>query len=131
MQDRIRFRRRRPVRTLGNDLRLDAGGIVLGDLQLERGGRLTSYSDLVPVTDEQLASAPDLTAGTNTVRLAGAEYRIRIDLPAESGRDRASGEIVVRAAAGRSLPPFTMRGAGGWLSGYVAPVMAGVSIITR
>lgn len=94
-------------------------------LQLERGGRLTSYSDLVPVTDEQLASAPDLTAGTNTVRLAGAEYRIRIDLPAESGRDRASGEIVVRAAAGRSLPPFTMRGAGGWLSGYVAPVMAG------
>ena len=38
---------------------------------------------------------------------------------------RASGDIVVRAAPGRSLPPFTMRGAGGWVSGYVVPVMSG------
>jgi hypothetical protein len=94
-------------------------------LQLERDGKLTSYSDRVDVTDEALASAPDLTAGQNTVRLNGSEYRIRIDLPAESGGSRASGEIVVRAAPGRSLPPFTMRGAGGWVSGYVVPVMSG------
>jgi hypothetical protein len=26
---------------------------------------------------------------------------------------------------GRSLPPLTIRGAGGWVSGYVVPVMAG------
>lgn len=94
-------------------------------LQLERGGTVKSYSDRVDVTDEELASAPDLTAGQNTVRLSGSEYRIRIDLPSESGGSRASGEIVVRAAPGRSLPPFTMRGAGGWVSGYVVPVMSG------
>jgi hypothetical protein len=77
------------------------------------------------VTDEQLAAAPDLTAGPNTVRLVGSEYRLHIDLPAESGGSRAAGDIVVRARRGRSLPPFTMRGAGGWVSGYVVPVMAG------
>ena len=67
-------------------------------LQLERGGTLRSYSDTVNVTDEELESAPDLSAGRNTVRLVGSEYRIHIDLPAESGGPRASGDIVVRAA---------------------------------
>jgi hypothetical protein len=106
--------------------RLESGKRTLGvRLQLDRGGRLISYSDQVAVTDEQLASAPDLIAGSNSVRLARTDYRIRIDLPAESGGPRASGEIVVRAAPGRSLPPFTMRGAGGWVSGYVVPVMSG------
>jgi hypothetical protein len=94
-------------------------------LQLERGGRMTSYSHSSLVTDEQLASAPDISAGPNSVRLIGSEYRIRIDLAAESRGPRASGEVVVRASPGRSLPPFTMRGAGGWVSGYVAPVMSG------
>ncbi|MGH9374314.1 MAG: hypothetical protein ACRD15_22590 [Vicinamibacterales bacterium] len=94
-------------------------------LQLERAGRLTSYSHSSFVTDEQLGSAPDISAGPNRVRLVGSEYRIRIDLAAESGGPRASGEIVMRAAPGRSLPPFTMRGAGGWVSGYVVPVMSG------
>jgi hypothetical protein len=79
----------------------------------------------VEVDDRQLASAPDLSAGRNSVRLAGLDYRIRIDLPAESGGSRATGEIVVRAVPGRSLPPFSMRGAGGWVSGYVVPVMSG------
>jgi hypothetical protein len=94
-------------------------------LQLERGGTLTSYSDSVEVDDRQLASAPDLDAGRNSVRLSGLDYRIRIDLPAESGGSRATGEIIVRAVPGRSLPPFSMRGAGGWVSGYVVPVMSG------
>ena len=106
--------------------RLESGKRPLSvRLQLERGGTLASYSDEVTVTDEQLASAPDLTAGRNTVRLVGSEYRVRFDLPAESGGPRASGEVVVRAVPGRSLPPFTMRGAGGWVSGYVVPVMSG------
>ena len=94
-------------------------------LQLERNGKISSYSSTVLVADEQLASAPDLTAGANSVRLAGSDYRIHVDLDAESGGARASGNIVVRAQRGRSMPPFTMRGAGGWLSGYVVPVMAG------
>lgn len=94
-------------------------------LQLERGGKLTSYSHSSLVTDEQLASAPDISAGPNSVRLIGSEYRIRIDLAAESAGPRASAEVIVRAVPGRSLPPFTMRGAGGWVSGYVVPVMSG------
>jgi hypothetical protein len=95
-------------------------------LQLERGDRMTSYSDRADVDDATLlASAPDLTVGRNTVRLVGTEYHIAIDLPAESGRGRATGNIVVHAAAGRSLPPLELRGAGGWVSGYVVPVMSG------
>ena len=94
-------------------------------LQLERDGKVSSYSSATLVTDEELASAPDLTAGANTVRLVGSDYRIHIDLDAESGGARASGNIVVRAQRGRSMPPFTMRGAGGWVSGYVVPVMGG------
>ena len=94
-------------------------------LQLERNGKLTSYSHSSLVTPEELASAPELTAGRNTVRLIGSEYHIRIDLDSESGGPRASGEVVVRAVSGHSLPPFTMRGARGWVSGYVVPVMSG------
>jgi len=106
--------------------RLDSGRRTLGvRLQLERGGTLTSYSDAIGVTDEQLAGAPDITAGANSVRLIGSAYHVRFDLPAESGGPRATGDLVVRAAPGRSLPPFSMRGAGGWVSGYVVPVMDG------
>jgi hypothetical protein len=94
-------------------------------LQLERNGTLRSYSSSSPVSDEQLTVAPDVTAGPNTVRLVGSEYRIHLDLAAEAGGPGAAGDVIVRAAPGRSLPPFTMRGAGGWVSGYVVPVMSG------
>jgi len=94
-------------------------------LQLERNGVMRSYSFATLVTDQELASAPDLTAGPNTVRLVGSEYRVHIDLAGESGGAAATGDIVVRARRGRSLPPFTMRGAAGWISGYVVPVMSG------
>jgi hypothetical protein len=107
--------------------RLESGRRTLGvRLQLERGGRMTAYADSVRVDDRELLdSAPDLTAGANHVRVVGNEYRIAIDLPAESGSSRARGEIVLAATPGRSLPPFSIRGAGGWVSGYVVPVMAG------
>jgi hypothetical protein len=36
-----------------------------------------------------------------------------------------TGDIVIEALPGRALPPLTIRGAGGWLSGYVVPVMSG------
>ena len=94
-------------------------------LQLESDGRQHSYSSSSLVSDEQLASAPDLTVGRNSVRLVGSEYRIHLDLAPESGGPGAAGDVIVRAARGRSLPPFTMRGAGGWVSGYVVPVMSG------
>jgi hypothetical protein len=97
-------------------------------LQLDRGGVMTTYADAAEVNAaDLLAAAPDLTVGSNRVRLVGQEYRIALDLPAESGsgRARATADLVLRAAAGRSLPPFTVRGAGGWVSGYVVPVMSG------
>jgi hypothetical protein len=94
-------------------------------LQLERDAQMTSFSDGAEIDEGTLlATAPDLTVKTNRVRLVGREYRISIDLPAESGRGRASGDLVVRAIPGRSLPPFSIRGAAGWVSGYTVPVMA-------
>jgi len=93
-------------------------------LQLERNGHMTSFSDADEIDDETLlATAPELTVKSNVVRLIGREYRISIDLPAESGHSRAGGDIVIRAIPGRSLPPFSLRGAAGWVSGYTVPVM--------
>ena len=36
-----------------------------------------------------------------------------------------TGEIVLEAAPNQSLPPSAIRGAGGWVSGYVVPVLMG------
>ena len=106
--------------------RLQSGRRTVGvRLQLERNGRMTSFSDSADLDDEiLLASAPDLIVNGNRVRLTGREYRISIDLLSESGRGRAAGDLVIRAIPGRSLPPFAVRGAKGWVSGYTVPVMA-------
>ncbi len=89
-------------------------------LQLDRSGRVTSYSASDSVDDrELLRTAPDVTIGRNHVRLDGLRYHVTLDLPG------ASGEFDVEAVAGRSLPPFVLRGAGGWVSGYTIPVMSG------
>jgi hypothetical protein len=106
---------------------LASGRRIVGvRLQLERGGRMTSYSDSREVDEAELVgTAPNMTIGNNRVRLVGREYHVSIDLPAESGRTRASGELVIHATPGRSLPPLAIRGASGWVSGYVVPVMAG------
>lgn len=103
-----------------------SGRRILGvRLQLERDGTLESYSDSLEVEESALAAAPDLSVGRTTVRLTGLEYRIHLDLPAESGSGRATGELVLGATPGRSVPPFELRGAGGWVSGYVVPVISG------
>jgi hypothetical protein len=87
---------------------------------------MTSYSESVEIDEEALLeAAPNLTVGRNHVRLVGHEYRIGIDLPAESGRARARGELVLRATPHHVLPPLALRGAGGWISGYVVPAMSG------
>jgi hypothetical protein len=100
---------------------------VLGvRLQMERAGRMTSYSASSKVAEEELlASAPDLTAGSNRVRLDGQTYRITLDLPAESSSHRAIADLSLRATPGRSLAPLVIRGAAGWISGYTVPVMSG------
>lgn len=95
-------------------------------LQLDRAGTMTSFSDAAEIdATALLESAPDVTVGRNRVRLVGGDYHLSLDLPAESGRTRARGELVLHADLGRSLPPLVMRGAAGWVSGYVVPVMSG------
>jgi hypothetical protein len=66
-----------------------------------------------------LASAPDLQVGANRVRLEGLRYHVTLDLAG------VSGDIFIDAAPGRSLAPLAIRGAGGWVSGYVVPVTSG------
>jgi hypothetical protein len=106
--------------------RLDSGRRALGvRLQLERRGDMTSYSQSLEVDEAALRSAPDLDVGESSVRLDGLDYRIRLNLTPEAGGPGVTGTIVLRATPGRSLPPFVMRGANGWMSGYVVPVMEG------
>lgn len=99
-------------------------------LQLDRGGRVETYFARDSIPDAALlAGAPDLEIGRSRVQLEGLRYRIHLDLPPEGGRifDRggALGDIVLEAEPGQSVPPFPMRGAGGWVSGYVVPVLSG------
>ena len=90
-------------------------------LQLDRGGAVTTYSASDVVDGAPLlAGAPDVTIGKNRVRLEGLRYHVTLDL------DGASGEMFIDAAPGRSLAPLAINGAGGWVSGYVVPVMSGV-----
>jgi hypothetical protein len=89
-------------------------------LQLQHGGRATTYAANGEVDEASaLASAPDLDIAGNRVRLEGSSYRITLALP------NASGEISLEAAPQRSLPPASIRGAGGWVSGYVVPALSG------
>jgi hypothetical protein len=95
-------------------------------LQLDRAGQRTAYSQSLEVNDADiLSSAPNLTIGSNRVKLDRMRYRITLDLPAENGRSNVTGQLFIDATPGRALPPLTIRGAGGWLSGYVVPVMSG------
>ena len=107
-------------------------------LQLDDGGRRSAWGEAAEVDTEQvLAEAPDLSIGRSRVRLEDGRYRITLDLPrmaaavdapatvpAAAG-DRVTGEILLDPDPGRSLPPFTIRGARGWTTGYVVPVMSG------
>jgi len=96
-------------------------------LQLDRGGDTASYSAGEEVDEDSLiASAPDMTIGGARVRLEGLQYHVTLDLPRSDGRTgRATGELRIEASPGRSLTPFELRGAGGWVSGYTVPVMSG------
>ena len=95
-------------------------------LQLDRAGTMTTYSSSVETDAASIvADAPDLTAGTNRVRLVGTDYHVTLDLPADSGGGRVRGAVVVHGDPDRSVPPFVLEGSGGWVSGYTVPVMAG------
>src|SRR5262249_22655533 len=95
--------------------------------QLDRGGVMTSFADGGDVDAAALlAASPDLTIGRCTVRLEGMRYQVALDLPRmEGGGSRLTGALSIEARTGRSVPPLVIRGAGGWISGYVVPVMSG------
>ena len=89
-------------------------------LQLDRDGITTTYASGSTVDEATvLASAPDLDIAGSRVRLDGSRYRIELALPG------ATGTLVLDAAQGQSLPPATIAGARGWVTGYTAPALAG------
>ena len=89
-------------------------------LQLDRDGQTTNYSAGADIDEAKvLDAAPDLEIAGNRVRLDGLRYQIDLALPG------AAGTLVLDAAPGQSLPPATIRGARGWLTGYTAPVLSG------
>src|SRR5262249_29215373 len=99
-------------------------------LQLNRAGRTANFSAGGLVDDRALLDrAPDLDVAGNAVRLdADGRYHIVLALQPESAGGGASpltGALTLTPAPGRSIPPATIRGARGWLSGYVVPVLSG------
>ena len=95
-------------------------------LQLDRDGHVKNYASRAEV-DEQSAidRAPNLDIGQNQVRLDGLQYHISLRLRAEDDGSELDGTLTLNPDAGRSLPPLVIRGARGWLSGYVVPVLSG------
>ena len=79
------------------------------------GAASAGASEAVP--PDALGAAPVDAPGAAPVDALGA-------VPAAAG-DHLAGEIVLDPDPGRSLPPFTIRGARGWTTGYVVPVMSG------
>jgi len=94
-------------------------------LQLDRGGHVENFSASARLTEEEVRRAPELTVGSNRVRLDGLRYVLDLDLVGEKGRT-ARGRIRIQASPGRLLPPIEIGGAHGWRTGYVVPVMSGV-----
>lgn len=88
-------------------------------LQLDREGTSTSYVAPATVDEAVIDKAPDLDIGASRVRLEGTRYRMSLRLPG------ATGDLLLDPDPGRSLPPAVLRGARGWLSGYVVPVLSG------
>jgi hypothetical protein len=93
-------------------------------LQLERAGRTETYSAAADLTEEEVASAPDLGIGASFVRLEGMRYLIHLDLRDEAGR-RVRGDLTLEASAGKLAPPIEIAGTRGWVTGYVVPVLSG------
>jgi hypothetical protein len=93
-------------------------------LQLDRGGRVETFTASATISESDALRAPDLTIGSNIVRLEGLRYRIHLDLRGEDGR-RLTGDLSLQASPGRLVPPIEIAGARGWRTGYVVPVMSG------
>ena len=109
---------------LAGPARADGVRVAGVRLQLDRGGRMETFSASADLDEAAIAAAPELTIGGNRIRLHGRRYLLTLDLRGEGGR--AAGDLFIEGAADRLLPPIEIHGAGGWRSGYVVPVMSGV-----
>jgi len=110
----------------------ESGDRVAGvRMQLDRDGAIVAYSDRGEIrAAEVLDRAPDLRIGASSVRLEGLRYRIRLNLRREGLQEsddgpQLTGELTLDAVPGVAMPPFQVRGAHGWLTGYVVPVLSG------
>jgi hypothetical protein len=93
-------------------------------LQLAGTNGVENFSASATLTEAEVARAPELTIGANSIELRGLEYHVHHSLRAADGR-RAEGDLVLEASPGRQLPPLEIAGALGWRTGYVVPVMSG------
>jgi hypothetical protein len=93
-------------------------------LQIDRGGKMESFTGRAELTDSDLVRAPDLAIGNSSVTLEGTRYRIHLDVQDAAGR-KAIGDLTLEATPGRLVPPLEIAGARGWRTGYVVPVMSG------
>ena len=93
-------------------------------LQFDRNGHVENFSAPGRLSQQDALRAPELTIGSNRVRLDGLRYVIDLDLRGEGGRE-ARGRISIEASPGRLVPPIEIGGAHGWRTGYVVPVMSG------
>ncbi len=113
------------------------GAVV--SLQLDDGGGMRCYADGGRFDAARvLETAPDVDIGANRIRIADGAYRVRLALyesdcaggPAGARFDPAlgvalDGGLTLGASLEKAVPPFVLRGARGWLSGYVVPVLEG------
>jgi hypothetical protein len=93
-------------------------------LQIERNGVMETFGASTEVTDADVNGAPDLTIGSNRVRLQGMTYHVHLDVT-DAAKRRAVGDFTLQASPGRLVPPIEITGARGWRTGYVVPVMSG------
>jgi hypothetical protein len=93
-------------------------------LQLDRDGRVETFSAPATLREDEALRAPELTIGRSRVTLDGLRYVIDLDLVGEGGRT-ARGRLGIAATPGRLVPPIEIAGARGWRTGYVVPVMSG------
>jgi hypothetical protein len=94
-------------------------------LQLDRNGRVESFTETTSVDTSAVATAPNITIGRSRVQINGLRYRIAVNLRGPRG-STAIGELFIESTAGRVMPPLEIHGRGGWVSGYVVPVMSGI-----
>ena len=105
------------------------GGQILANL-VRRDGTERRFEDRREAEDVRFSTErPDLDIGDSSVRLLkDGRYELRARVPAADGRtDTLTVNLVLEPSPRRYLPPVDVS-PGGFTSGYVVPVLDGVSV---